>query len=280
MTVESIYKTSAGERQVAEIYDSILSRWPGDYQTQIVPTRHGNTFVISSGDPTAPPLVLLHGACSNALAWIGDAPVYSPHFRVYAIDTIGEPGRSAHNRPAWNSPGYAEWLEDVLDGLGIQRAALLGISQGGWTALKFATTCPERVEKLVLLAPGGVMPPRASFIAKALFLSLFGRWGAEQINRITFGDQTIHVEAQQYMNVIMTHFKARKEPQTLYCDAELARLIMPVLLVIGSNDALFPTDAIAVRLSKHLPNLTIDRLPDTGHVLANLAGRILPFLLK
>lgn len=54
----------------------------------------------------------------------------------------------------WAGPGYAEWLEDVLDGLGAQKAALLGLAQGGWAALRFATYRPERVDRLVLLLGG------------------------------------------------------------------------------------------------------------------------------
>lgn len=278
MNPNPIYKSPTGEQQVMAIYDQILDRWPVPYQSLRLPTRHGETHLVASGDPSAPALILLHGACSNGLSWIGDVPVYCPHFRVYAADLPGEPGRSAPDRPAWDGPGFAEWLEDVLNGLGLRRTSLAGISQGGWTALKFATAHPERVEKLVLLTPGGVAPTRPSFIARALFLSLFGRWGAERINRITLGSTPVHPAAQHYMNVIMTNFKPRIGPQYLFSDAELARLSMPVLLVIGDQDALTPTDRVAARLRRLLPHLTVRLLPDAGHALVNLAGEILPFL--
>ncbi len=279
MTAESIYKTPTGERQVMEIYDAILARWPGPCQTRRVPTRHGETFLIAAGDPSAPPLVLLHGACSNALSWIGDFPVYCDHFRVYAVDIPGEPGRSAPNRPPWTGLAFAEWLEDVLNALGIQRVALAGISQGGWTALKFATTWPERVEKLVLLTPGGVVPARTSFVARAILLSPFGRWGAERINRIVFGNQPVHPDARHYMDVIMTHFKARIGVQPMFTDTELSRLGMPVLLVIGGKDALFPTNKVNDRLRTLVPNLTVHLLPEAGHALVNQAAGVLPFLI-
>ena len=177
MTTQSIYKSPAGERVVMGLYDEALARWPVPYEAQTISTRHGDTYVISSGELAAPPMVLLHGAGTNSAIWAGDVAVYSQHFRVYAVDLLGEAGRSAPNRPDWHSPAYAEWLVDAFDGLQIDQAVLLGVSQGGWTALKFATGQPERVRQLVLLCPGGVVATRASFLLKAIPLAFMGKWG-------------------------------------------------------------------------------------------------------
>lgn len=65
----SIYTSPAGEDAVMALYNAVLTRWPVPYTTMHLPTRHGTTFVISSGDHTDPPLVLLHGAGTNATRW-------------------------------------------------------------------------------------------------------------------------------------------------------------------------------------------------------------------
>lgn len=156
----AMYKSAEGERAVMAFYNRVLEHWPVTSEHLHLPTRLGNTFVIASGDPAAPPLVLLHGASSNALTWAGDAAAFSRHFRVYAVDIPGEAGRSARNRPSWDGEAYVEWLEDLLDALGAPRAALVGLSLGGWMAMRFAFRHPERVSKLVALAPGGVVPVR------------------------------------------------------------------------------------------------------------------------
>ncbi len=242
MTSATIYRSVAGEQEVMALYAKTLAAWPVPCTTAMLPTRHGDTFVIASGPGDAPPVLLLHGAASNALAWIGEIEAYSSRLRVYAVDLPGEPGRSSHNRPAWNGPAYVEWMEDVLLGLGLEKTALVGISLGGWTAMKFATDQPERVAQLVLLAPSGIVPMRTSFLLRAMGLSLLGRRGGEAINRITFGNQPIHPDAVAYMNVIMTHFKPRIGALPEFTDAELARLSMPVLLIAGAQDALFAAD--------------------------------------
>jgi len=279
MNAGSIYKTQAGKNEIMVLYDAALARWPVAYRTLSLPTAQGDTFVIASGDGVASPLVLLHGAASNAVSWVGDVAAYSQRLRVYAVDLPGEPGKSAETRPAWEGPDFAEWLEDVLDGLKIQKASLLGISQGGWTAIKFAATCPERVDRLVLLAPGGIMPTRPGFILKAILLSMLGRWGAGKLNRMIFGKQPIHPEADRFMSAIYTHFKPRIGKEVLFSDDELKRLTMPTLLIGGAEDALFPMDGVIARMQKWLPRLEALLLPEMGHALVNLSGQILPFLL-
>jgi pimeloyl-ACP methyl ester carboxylesterase len=153
---------------VLEHYDGFLARWPVPFATRVVDTRHGRTAVHVCGRADGPALVLIHGAGSNALMWIGDVEGWARDFRVFAIDVVGEPGRSAPVRPPLKGPAYSDWLAEVLDGLGLARATLVGLSQGGWIALKLATTRPERVERLVLLSPAGVVRDRLGFVLRAV----------------------------------------------------------------------------------------------------------------
>jgi len=280
MNTESNYKSPAGEREIMALYNAVLARWPVAHETFHLPTRHGETFVIASGEPSAPPLVLLHGAVSNAVSWVGDIAAYSSCFRVYAVDLPGEPGKSAQNRPAWEGPAFAEWLEDILDSLKIQKTALLGISQGGWTALKFATCHPNRVSKLILLTPGGILPTRPSFILKAIVFSMFGRWGGERINRMVLGKQAIHPEAVKFMDALMTHFKPRIGREYLFSDDELKRLDMPILLLGGTEDVVHPLEGIAQRLGKFAPRLEATLIQGMGHAVVNMNERVLPFLMQ
>lgn len=275
-----IYKSAKGERAVMAIYDRVLANWPVPHEARSLPTRHGETFVISSGDAASPPLILLHGAASNALSWIGDVAAYSRHYRVHAIDLIGEPGRSAPTRPSWAGPAYVEWMEDLVQSLGVSHVSLAGISQGGWTALKYATARPAKVDKLVLLTPGGVAATSRAFILRAVCLGMFGRWGAERINRCVFGRQAIDPLAAEFMNTIMTNFKARVEKEYIFTDSELERLHMPLLLIGGQEDAVHSMPAIAARLERFAPRLRAVLLPGMGHAVVNQAERVLPFLLE
>ena len=280
MQENSIYKSPQGKEIILGIYHETLKNWPVSYEEFYVETRFGKTFILASGEKGAQPLILLHGSTSNATAWIGDIEELSRHYRVYALDLPGEPGRSSEIRPSWDGPAFAEWLEDICDVLQLEKVALLGISQGGWTALKFAVENPQRVSCLVLLATGGVTPVRASFLLRAIPLTFLGRKGAERINKITFGRQPIHPEAVRIMNVIMTNFKPRIGPQQLYSDADLQRLDMPVFYIGGLQDALIDSSKTADRLRQTVKNVTVELLPDFGHVLVGMAPKVISFCKK
>jgi pimeloyl-ACP methyl ester carboxylesterase len=278
MKTQSNYKSPAGEKAAMDLYDSALERWPVPYETLTLPTRHGTTFVIASGETSRPPMLLLHGAGTSSAVWGADVAEYSRHYRVYAVDLPGEAGKSAPNRPAWDSPAFAEWLEDVFDGLKIDRAILVGASQGGWTALKFTVANPARVEKLVLVCPGGVIPTRASFFIRAMLLLPFGRWGARRIVRMLFGSQPVPDGVEDILTVIMSQFKPRTGIPPIFSDAELQRLTMPTFLLGGDQDALFDMSKIAARLRQFVPFLDVTIIPGGGHALLNPTGPIMAFL--
>jgi pimeloyl-ACP methyl ester carboxylesterase len=278
MSTQTLYRSAAGEQAIQGLYDAALAQWPVPYDTRHVSTRHGDTFVIACGDHDAPPLVLLHGAGSCSAIWVGDVPKYSRKHRVYAVDLLGEAGKSAPNRPAWNSPAYAEWLLDVLDALKVQKPILVGISQGGWTALKFATWKPDRVGRLVLLCPGGVTPDRLSFVFRAISASFLGQRGTERVIRSLFGELPPPPEAYEVARLMMAHFNSRVGVLPIFSDEELRRLEMPLLLLVGERDALRPSEKIVARMQRLLPHLNAIMIPKAGHVLLNTTARIMPFL--
>jgi len=278
MSTTSVYKTPAGEREVMAFYDAILERWPVASETMNIATRHGNTFIIASGQPSSPPLVLLHGAGSNSAMWVRDIVVYSRSYRSYAVDLLGEAGHSAPNRPEWNSPAYAEWLVDVLNALQIERTILIGMSQGAWVALKYTLAQPARVEKLVLICPGGIIPDRMSFVFRAVLYSLLGRRGIKRIVRMLYADQRMAEGVEARTAIILHNFRARRGILPVFSDEELQRLTMPTLLLGGTKDALRDMEKIAVRLRKFVSQLDVVILPGAGHAMVNTQEHILSFL--
>ena len=278
MSTNPIYKSSEGEKAILAFYDSVVARWPVSNEKLNIPTRHGDTFVIASGDEAAPPLVLLHGSSTNSAIWSSDVVEYSRHYRVYAVDTLGEPGHSAPNRPSLKSLAYAEWLADVFEALNIEKAAVIGYSQGGWMALRFSTIHPERIEKLVLLTPGGVTNVRLSTVLRLIAVSLFGRRGMQSINRLVYGNLAIPGEVEEFSTLIMNHYKPRTDAQPLFSDEELKRLTIPTLLVAGAKDCFYVSEKTAARLQKLLPDFQANILPDTGHVLLDTTAQLMSFL--
>jgi pimeloyl-ACP methyl ester carboxylesterase len=279
-----IYKSPEGERAVRERTAQWLAHWPVPSQKLRLQTREGETFVVACGDEGAPPLVLLHGSGATSVMWMGDVAAWSKRFRVYSIDMIGEPGLSASSRPPLASDSYALWLDDVLRGLSVERAAFAGISLGGWLALDYAIRRPERVQCLALVCPGGVGRQRPSFLWKVLPLLLLGGWGRRQAMAIALGSSPapatpVERAFGEYVMLIQNHFRPRREKLPVFSDSALRGLAMPVLAIVGGRDALLDSRDTEKRL-RAAPRAEVELLPDAGHLIRGQNARILDFLAR
>jgi pimeloyl-ACP methyl ester carboxylesterase len=279
--VSVTFKTEAGRDAVHAAYRALLAEWPVPSAHLRVATGQGETFVVACGAAEAPPIVLLHGAQANAAAWMFDVAAWSRHFRVHAVDMIGEAGLSAEARPPLDTDAHARWLDDVLDGLGIARTALVGTSLGGWLALDYATRRPRRVEALALLCPAGIGRQK-NFLLKVLPLLLLGPWGLKKIREMVFGTTPAVMSPTQQrfvalMGLIGRHIKARVVRIPRLSDAALAAL-PPTLVVIGGKDVLIDSVDTRTRLEAHAPRATIHFHPEGRHFLPGQTDVVLEFL--
>ncbi|WP_169987522.1 alpha/beta fold hydrolase [Microbispora sp. H10836] len=281
MTATGIYVTSEGERELRERHQELLTRWPVPSERLRIPTREGETFVIASGPPQAPPLLLLHGSSTTCVMWLGDVATWAPHFRVYAVDLIGEPGLSAPSRPPLGSEAYALWLDDVLEGLGLSRVSLVGASLGGWLAVDYAIRRPGRVERLALLSPGGIGRQKAGFAVKALFLLPFGERGRRRLLTMVMGGATPDARLAAYLDYatqISRHFRPRRQRLPVFGDDALGGLTMPVLVILGGRDVMLDSRDTERRMRHLVRHATLRYLPDAPHGLRGHAEPILAFL--
>lgn len=282
--MSGIYKTQAGGEAVRARYGSLLGRWPAPSRQHRIATSQGETFAVESGSPGAPAVVLLHGSAANAASWMGDVAVLARRFRVFAVDVIGEPGFSAPSRPPLASGAYAQWLDEVRAGLGLQRAAFVGISLGGWLALEYATHHPERVDGLVLLCPGGVGRHK-NVLLWALPLLLLGPWGRERVMARMRGGgpepREVPPEARafgEFMELVFANFRPRTERLPEFADEALQRLSMPVMAILGGRDVMIDSAGVRDRLRRNVPHARIVWLPEAGHLLVGHGAEIEAFL--
>ncbi len=272
------YKSEEGRCRILASYGELLDRWPVDCKQMHIDTRFGKTFVIASGKESGDAVFLLHGSSSNSAMWMGDVARLGREFRVYAVDIIGEPGKSEDSRPEMEPKNYAGWMSDVMDGLKVERASFVGNSLGGWMALCFAVAHPEKVKKLVLLATSGIWPERKSFIIKAVFLSMLGEKGIDKLNRIVYGGLEMPEEVIRFGRTVMENFNPRMEKLHVFSDEELRKLTMPALFIGGDKDAILMTVKTAGRLTDILPHIETDVRKGAGHVIINCAEEISEFL--
>ncbi|NRF92501.1 alpha/beta fold hydrolase [Paenibacillus frigoriresistens] len=130
-----------------------MKLWTVPFEDLMISTRFGNTHVVASGSIDAPDLILFHGMTFSATMWYPNIETLSSHFRVYAVDTTGDFGKSTVTSILRTREEAANWVLDVLAGLQLQSAIFIGHSMGGWLPLNFAVHSPTKVKKMILLAP-------------------------------------------------------------------------------------------------------------------------------
>ncbi len=125
-------------------------------------------------DGSGPPLLLIHGLSGSVRWWQRNIPVLARSFTVYAVELQGFGGnRKGRPLPFKES---ADSLAAFMGALGIQRAHIVGHSMGGHIAIYLAAYHPERVDRLVLAAPSGML--RRGLPRMVLRLATHGRYEA------------------------------------------------------------------------------------------------------
>jgi pimeloyl-ACP methyl ester carboxylesterase len=284
MAPRSTFKTPEGEAAFLAAYDAAMRLWPVPYEEIDVPTPFGMTHVVVSGPKDAPPLVLLHGYWSTLTMWWPNIADFSNDYRVYAIDVMGQPSKSIPTEPIRNAANYAAWLAATLDGLRLGRILLVGLSYGAWLALNFALAAGERVEKLVLLSPGG------GFIAMAKQFSLRGMLMLFVPTRVTvnsfmrwlgFTDRPGETDARSVFELMylgLKHFRVPPETlrvmPTLFSDDQLRAMRVPTLLLIGDHEVICDPAAALARARELFPDVQGELVPRSSHNMCVSQHRI------
>ncbi|HOP11369.1 MAG TPA: alpha/beta hydrolase [Oscillospiraceae bacterium] len=276
MSSVRVFKSEESKNAIRTRYNQILSAFP--FRQRYVDTPFAKTFLLECGSPENPPLILLHGSCSNSAFWFSEIMALSAQFHVFAADIPGEAGNTEENRLNLRSDDYADWLKAVFDALSIKQAVVMGNSLGSWMALKFAVKYPEYVSKLIIIAPSGLSHQNDKILEKA-------KQSAQQNEDLTIDSsisQGIELpkEVLEFINLIGAGYYPITEELPAFSDEQLKRLTMPVLFVAGKLDVMVDAPAAAKRLGNLLPHAEIRLLENIGHMVLNALEYIIPFAAK
>ena len=284
-----LFKSPEGEARFMDAYDAVLRAWPVPYQELDLPTRLGRTHVIASGARSALPLLLLPSMAGTATLWRPNVAALSAHYRTYAVDTIGQVGKSAPARRIRDRQQCADWLGDLLDALEVRRTSIVGSSYGGFLAMNQALLTPDRVDRVVLISPAG------TFVGGLVWVFLRAR-----LKRLLTGDKRprgitdLLGEGAQLdpsdaawgaLMAVTLSDSARPNlvSPRVFSKSELAANRIFTLLLIGEHELLYePTATLRLALER-MPGLS-GAIVHNAHHLAALAcphdvnARILRFL--
>ena len=138
------------------IYESIWSHLSTvAFRQDWVDAGGVRTRYAQAGSSDAPAVIMLHGTGGTWEAYMATLGPLSKHFNCFAIDFIGS-GYSAKPLRDYEISDYVAQVSGFMAAVGVDRASLIGISLGSWVAVRFASTHPEKTDKVILNAPFGL----------------------------------------------------------------------------------------------------------------------------
>jgi pimeloyl-ACP methyl ester carboxylesterase len=229
-----------------------------------IPTWAGTTRVYrwrNEGDP----VVLLHGMGGTGLTW-GPYVEGLAGQDVYAIDTIGDVGRSEQTALIADAGDLSRWLDETLAGVGVEHAHLAGTSYGGYLALNLAARSPQRVASITLIDAGGLAPFRLGRFMLWGLPSLLGSKAPGPIRRAMARTRPL-LEDPRLMKLALlgqtNHPFGLPQPIEL-SDDELRSITVPTTAVIAGRSAPFEPRLAAQRAAL-IPGAVVDVIDGAGH---------------
>ncbi|MFF3390987.1 alpha/beta fold hydrolase [Streptomyces sp. NPDC002669] len=238
-----------------------------------VETSFGTTHVYRYGstDPAVEartPVVLIHGSGGCSAQWYPNTRALGAERPVYALDTPGDPGRSVHREPMWQPERAAQWMDEALDALGLDRVHLVGSSYGGWLVINQAHLRPGRLASVTALDPGGLEKVGLRFFVW-IFASLFATSAPKALRPrlAAWLEQPVLVvpELRAMIRSGVRAFRISRPAPLPLTDEELATIRTPFHLVMGRRSLLLHPRRQLERVPRLIPGARAEIIAATGH---------------
>ncbi|KFE63993.1 alpha/beta fold hydrolase [Hyalangium minutum] len=257
--MKSMFRDAQAKTVLLQWFDRFRERIPAPTESRRVQTRWGDTHVLVGGPEGAPPVVLLHGALASSAHVLRELAPLLERFRVHAVDLIGQSVKSADVQPSVSNNAYGEWLAEVLEGLSLRRTHVVGVSMGGFAAIRLAAFAPERIDRLALLVPAGVVNGSAweGLTKVGLPMMLYRLSPSERrlqaVVRHLF--TTLDEDWVPYMGDALRSYTLNLRVPVLARPEEFQGLKAPTLVLGADQDVSFPGQRLLARAPELFPTL-------------------------
>lgn len=267
---KSIYKSAAAQKELDNLYGRQMKKLGLPFRDRYLDTPFGRTHITETGNFDGKPLLVFHGGNANSAYNLLACRFLAEDFHLYAVDTIGHPGKSAETCLPARGNAYGDWAASVIDGLGYRRMACLGGSFGGGILMKLLCVAPEKVERAALLVPAGIQNAAAVRSVSMLFPMLFYRlthqekWLLRCILKMAIREEEIDGDSYEMIKASIDGVRVKiGMPGNVKPDTRCAA---PALVMAAQKDCLFPAQKVLPQAKKIFRNRTLYVLAGRGHL--------------
>ena len=254
-----MFKSKKGKKEILRLYDKKLESLNLDFEYLTVQTSFGKTNIIASGDPANPPIIIVHG--SNGCAPIVLETYANLHktYRVFAVDVLAQPNKSAETRLSMKDDSYGRWMNQIITSLDKSSVTLAGFSFGGLIILKTLENNESRVKEVYLSAPAYIVngnPFKAIF---NVFIPMKRYMKTKKIKYVErflshlFTDRDEF--AIEFLSKVFLEFEMDFTPVPVIDAKKAGEITTPITLFAAGNDILFPGNKMIKRATKIFPSL-------------------------
>ncbi|SFF26579.1 4,5:9,10-diseco-3-hydroxy-5,9,17-trioxoandrosta-1(10),2-diene-4-oate hydrolase [Fontimonas thermophila] len=232
------------------------------------------------GEGRRPVVVFLHGSGNGACGYSnfkGNIPaLVQAGYRVITPDLIGYGYSDKPDNVEYHLDFFVACVQQTLDVIGVDKVTLIGNSLGGAIALGLALAHPQQVERLVLMAPGGLndLPDYLAMPGMKMMFELFNAGAPVDHARLKAFFQAAFVVdpdvvddqlvAERCALMKLQNAQVIKTMKVPNLTPRLPEIRQPALALWGLNERMMPESGI-LRLAKGLPNCRMVLVPNCGH---------------
>lgn len=266
-----VFKSEIGRRTFIQAYDRLMECWPTEFVTLDINTDYGPCHTIVSGPEDGEPILMLHGMTANSAMWYPTIEALSG-YRIYCVDAPGDFGKSKVVKRIRTVDDAVQWIDQLLAGLKLSKATFIGHSMGGWFCSSYAVMRPERVRRLVLLAPVATFLPVPFW---KLFTTVYPALLFPKPDRIRRAWKWFCAKGYSLPPAVMdvltaayTHGRPQLPVIPRVIEKELWKnLVAPVMFLVGDEERIYNVNRVKQRVRESLPSATICTIQGASHCL-------------
>ena len=268
----SIYKSEKGKSEILNLYDNQLNRLGILYKDKWISTSFGQTHLVETGNFDGIPLLVFHGGNATTAYNLLTCDFLFKDFHIYAVDSIGHPGKSAEVSLSHINYDYGKWVSDVIDGLGFTKIACFGGSFGAGIIAKAMCVVPEKIDIAVLYVPSGIKnAPSVKNMRMMMPMIMYwitqkDKWLKKCMLPMAVKEENITDDIYETAKLSINYSKIKSGMPSNISKKLIKNYVAPTLVLAAEKDCLFPGKGVLKRSNKIFRNVKTYLLKERGHM--------------